>query len=112
MTLIWAARGQKWGSRFLRTGGLSDPLPVYDRAFSAIGDEPEACRRVGKEVALRFLDPLGRQDRSGRVIPHEFILDGPLAAEVDSVEDGLRVVWPLVADEFERIWNLCEPSSE
>ena len=60
-------------------------------------------------VALRVPDPLGRQDRAGRVIPHHFVVLPPLADEIDSVEDGLRLVWPVVADQFERVWELSQP---
>jgi hypothetical protein len=56
-------------------------------------------------VALRFPDPEGRKDFAGRVIPHDFVLFSPLADGVDSVDDGLQLVWPLVADEFEREWD-------
>jgi hypothetical protein len=35
----------------------------------------------------------------------------PLADEVGSVEDGLRLVWPVVADQFERVWELSKPPS-
>ena len=49
MKLIWATRGRTWGFRFLRDGGFEDPLPVYDEAFSEVGDEPEVCRRVGRQ---------------------------------------------------------------
>jgi hypothetical protein len=105
MSLIWATRGRTWGFRFLRDGGFPDPLPVYDLAFSSVADEPEACGRVDEKVALRFPDPLGRKDAAGRVIPHEFVVFRPLADEIDSVEDGLRLVWPKVADEYARVWD-------
>src|SRR3954468_14311180 len=101
MSLIWATRGRTWGFRFLSVGGFLDPLPEYDKAFSGVGDEPEVCRRVGEKVALRFPDPLGRKDAAGRVIPHEFVAFRPLADGIDSVEDGLREIWPRVADEFD-----------
>jgi len=29
-----------------------------------------------------------------------------LADRIDSVEDGRRLVWPLVADQFARFWKL------
>ncbi|NVM96170.1 hypothetical protein [Arthrobacter wenxiniae] len=106
MSLMWATRGRFWGLRFLRTGGFTDPLPVYDDVFSGVGDESEIWRRVGDKGALRFPDPLGRRDRAGRMIPHDFVVFGPLADEIDSVEDGLRRVWPQVADEFAQIWKL------
>lgn len=110
MNLIWATRGKTWGFRFLRDGGFKDPLPVYDDVFSDCADEPSVCRRVGDKVALRFPDPLQRRDAAGRVIPHDFVVLGPLTAGIDSVEDGLRVVWPLVRDEFEEIWALPKPT--
>jgi len=113
MKLIWATRGRTWGFRFLLKGGFKDPLLVYDDVFSGVGHEAEVCCRVGDKVALRFPDPEGRQDVAGRVIPHEFVVFGPLADEIDSVEDGLRLVWetPLIKDEFARVWKLPKPPS-
>lgn len=108
MKLIWATRGLTRGFQFLWDGGEADPLLVYDEVFSGLDDESEVCRRVGQKVALRFPDPLNRKDRAGRVIPHDFVIFAPLANQVDSVEDGLRLVWPLVADEFERVWKLTK----
>jgi hypothetical protein len=109
MSLIWATRGRTWGFRFLRNGGLPDPLLLYDTAFSGVGDETEAWHRGAGTVALRFADPLERQDAAGRVIPHEFVVFGPSAEGIDSVDDGRRLVWPLVADEFARVWELAKP---
>jgi hypothetical protein len=115
MTLIWATRGRTWGFRFLRDAGFEEPLRVYDVAFAEIDDGPEIWSRVsGKAelpemVALRFPDPLGRRDRAGRVIPHHFVVLPPLSDEIGSVEDGLRLVWPLVAPRFERTWELSKP---
>lgn len=111
MSLIWATRGRTWGFRFLRRGGFEDPLPEYEDAFSDLGDEPEICRRVGGRVALRFPDPAGRKDAAGRVIPHEFVVSGPLAEEIGSAEDGRRLIWLRsgIADEFARVWELPEP---
>lgn len=108
MSIIWATRGRTWGFRFLLTGGLKDPLLEYEETFSGAGDDAEICHRAGARVALRFPDPHDRKDAAGRVIPHEFVISGPLAEEIKSVEDGRRVVWnrPGVADEFERIWDL------
>lgn len=111
MSLIWAARGRSWGFRFLRDGRFKDPLPIYDDVFSGTEGGPEIWRRVGGKLALRFPDPLGRQDRAGRTIPHEFVVFPPLADEIDSVEDGIRLVWPQVAEEFARVWDLPKPPS-
>lgn len=104
MTFIWATRGLAWGFRFLRDGGLDDPLPAYEEAFSG-APSGAACHRSGAKVAVRFPDPLGRKDSAGRVIPHEFVLSPPLADGVDTVKDALEKVWPLVADEYDRLWR-------
>lgn len=105
MSFIWATRGRTWGFRFLRDGGLADPLPEYDDAFASIGPGPRALHRLGTTVAVRFPDPCGRRDSAGRLIPHELVLFPPLSNEVDTVDDALEVVWPLVAEEYETVWN-------
>jgi hypothetical protein len=107
--LIWATRGRTWGFRFLLDGGLSDPLLEYERAFADLGDDPRACSRVGGKVALRFPDPLGRRDAAGRVIPHDFVVSGDVASNVQSVDDGLQQVWPLVEAAYARVWNAEHP---
>ncbi|WP_251045413.1 hypothetical protein [Arthrobacter sp. ISL-5] len=88
---------------------MEDSLLVYDEVFSDVEDEREVCRRVGRTVALRFPDPERRQDRAGRVIPHDFVVFEPLANRLHSVADGLQLVWPEVADEFARVWEQAEP---
>lgn len=108
---IWATRGRTWGFRFLRRGGLEDPLGVYEAIFSEIGDQPEAWHRVDDEVALRFPDPDGRRDAAGRVIPHDFVLLGRWADGIRSLEDGRRRIWSEVADEFRDVWDDAEPPS-
>ena len=110
-TFIWATRGRTWGFRFLRKGGLSDPLGVYEAIFSDVGDRPEAWRRVGDKVALRFPDPKGRRDAAGRVIPHDFVLLGRWADGINSFEDAVQRIWHEVADEFESVWDKTEPPS-
>lgn len=113
MRLIWATRGRTWGFQFLDRGGFDDPLPEYDIAFAGVEGKREACQRVGDRVALRFPDPLGRTDEAGRVIPHEFVVFPPLADQINSVEDGLQLVWnlPNVAERFEQVWDRRESSS-
>ena len=111
MNLIWVTRGRTWGFQFLRDGGASDPLSVYEEAFSGVEDEPEVWRRVGERVVLRFPDPLQRTDRAGRGIPHDFVVSGLLADQINSVEDGLRLVWPEFAGEYSRVWDLPKAPS-
>ena len=109
MSFIWATRGRTWGFRFLTHSGFDDPLPEYDRVFSQVEDDPEIYHRDRDIVGLRFPDPLGRKDSVGRVIPHEFVVYGDLACHVHSINDGLQLVWPLVADEFAQIWEESNP---
>ena len=109
--IIWATRGRSWGFRFLLNAGLSDPLVDYERIFADLGVEPTTWRRVAEKVALRFPDPLGRRDAAGRVIPHEFVLFGDLADEIESVEDGLQRVWRRVAGAYARVWDAEDPPS-
>ncbi|OZE39998.1 hypothetical protein CH259_04890 [Rhodococcus sp. 05-2254-4] len=108
--LIWATRGRTWGFRFLLDAGLSDPLPVYEAAFGDLSDAPTAWRSQDGQVALRIADPLGRCDSARRVIPHEFVIFGDLATAVDSAEDGLTEVWPLVSEMYASIWESPNPS--
>jgi len=106
---IWATRGRTWTFRFLRRGGYEDPFGVYRDTFAEINDQPEGWWRVGDKVALRFLDPEGRKDAAGRVIPHDFVLMRRWAQEIHSLDDGRRKIWPLVADEFSLAWDNAEP---
>jgi hypothetical protein len=106
VTFIWATRGREWGFRFLRDAGLGDPLPDYDAGFAGTDGSATVCHRVGGVVAVRFPDPLGRRDSSGRVIPHEFVIFPPLSDGIHSVEDALEHIWPLVADEYQRTWDI------
>lgn len=108
MKIIWATRGRAWGFRFLLDAELPDPLPSYDLAFDGTDGDRTVCQRVGDHVALRFSDPEGRQDEAGRIIPHDIVLLSPLADDVHSVDDGLRIVWPLLADAFAAVWDQGE----
>ena len=112
MNLVWATRGRSWGFRFLLDGGFADPLLPYDRVFAGLEGNPEVFRRVGRNVAVRFVDPLGRCDEVGRPIPHDFVLLPPLAGQVHSIDEGRQLVWPLVASVFAHVWDLPQPPSQ
>ena len=109
ISFIWATRGKNWGFRFLRTAGRSNPLEIYEAAFSGVEETTEAFRASADTVAFRFLDPEKRRDAAGRVIPHEFVLLPPLPGTVSSVDDGFHLVWPLVKDDFAREWQQPRP---
>lgn len=113
LRMIWATRGRSWGFRFLLTGGLVDPLPEYERMFANLDHEPTALRHAAGTVALRFPDPAGRRDAAGRPIPHEFVLFGPLADKIESVGEGIRLVWPLVKEHYDSVWRdaMAPPSA-
>lgn len=109
MSLIWATRGRTWGFRFVRHARLADPLPVYETAFSGIETSPEVFRRLDNIVAVRLRDPESRKDQSGRIIFHDFVLEGTASSAVDSTQDARENIWPLVVDEYDRIYGSPTP---
>lgn len=106
--VIWATRGRSWGFRFLRRGGLDDPLAVYEDAFRGLENQPEVWRRAAAGAALRFPDPEGRRDASGRIIPHDFVLLGAWAGRLRSFDEARSAIWQQVGDEFAGVWDLDE----
>ena len=103
--IMHAARGKHKGFKFLKTGGISDPFITYDRlSATSIG---EFTKKDGYASA-NILDPLGRKDRSGRVIPHTIILPKSMSADVNSVDDLMKKAWPLLKDDFASFYE--EPS--
>lgn len=108
--IIWSTRGRSWGHRFLRDGGSSDPLLDRDRAFEGTDDDGgEVLHYRSSTLALRFEDPEGRKDASGRPILHELIIDDPEAPRVSSLEEGIVEFWPLIAEEYGRVWDQPDP---
>lgn len=108
---IWATRGREWGFRFLRDGGYTDPLPVYEAAFEGIAEQRSATRQVGNLLALRFPDPDGRQDHARRLISHDFVIRATSSTPLPSMTNAVRTAWESVADEYDRIWGAESPSS-
>lgn len=110
MNLIWATRGRTWGFRFLMNGGLADPLPTYEIAFAGLEEEFEVCRSFRDGVALRFSDPEDRRDKAGRVIPHDFVVFGSMADGIESVDDGVELIWhrPEIGPKFSSVWDLAD----
>ena len=103
--LIWATRGYSWGFRFLLDGGFEDPLPEYERVFAGVARDATVWHRHVSPGALRFPDPEERRDRSGRPIPHEFVVPVEFARDIRSVQAGIDVVWSFVADTYARCWD-------
>ena len=112
MRFIWATRGRTWGFRFLENNDFADPLPQYELMFAGNETDSALFKRAGTNVGLRFPDPLNREDAAGRPIPHEFVVFPPLADEINSLEQGMDLIWPLVADTYASIWSQVDPSPD
>lgn len=106
MRFIWATRGRIWGFRFLRTGGVPNPLEVYERAFVRTDGAPSLLDRHGELVVVRFADPDGRSDRAGRTIPHDFVIFSADQDSFRSVDDARAALWPEVRKEYEAVWDM------
>lgn len=105
MNFIWVTRGKSWGFRFLRDGGFADPLPVYEKAFENLRHERQGIEKRNDVIALKFPDPEGRKDAAGRIIPHHLVLFGSSNFHLDSMEDGISVIWPSIEQEFAELWD-------
>lgn len=110
MRMIWATRGRSWGFRFLDDGGFPDPLPEYERAFSAVAEAPQICERRVGAVAVRFADPQGRRDAAGRVIPHSFVVFGPDAEQISTIDEAIAQIWPVVAQAYDARYGQRDPA--
>lgn len=105
MSIIWATRGRTWGFRFLRDGGHARPLEFYTRAFSQADDELEVFHQSTDSIAIRFADPQDRKDRSGRIIPHEFVLTGDDMKGISCLDDATSKIWPAFSATYNEIWD-------
>lgn len=105
MSILWATRGKSWGFRFLLDGDTDRPLEKYREAFGDVHSRRQLCDVHATYTAVRFEDPLARQDDAGRVIPHDFVLEGDMARGVTTVEEAIDVIWPLVEKRYAELWN-------
>jgi hypothetical protein len=101
---IWATRGRTWGFRLLWTGGLPNPLEVYEAAFVGTDGAAEVLTQRGGVTAVRFPDPEGRTDRAGRLIPHEFVI---LTAGIgfEQIDTARTTLWAEVAPLYASVWE-------
>ena len=109
MSILWATRGLHWGFRFLLDGDSNSPLATYRQAFGRSHARRELCDVYEAYTAVRFEDPMGRTDDAGRIIPHDFVLEGDMAKGVTSVGAALEIIWPLVAQRYAAIWDQDDP---
>ncbi|MBC9954618.1 hypothetical protein ICM05_08165 [Leucobacter sp. cx-42] len=108
MKIIWATRGKTWGFKFLRADGCADPLPAFEQAFRGAPASGDFFARTNDNTGFMFrlMDPRGRTDRSGRVIPHEIIVFGDPAETVQSLDDALREIWPELSVQYDAVWDM------
>lgn len=105
MNIIWVTRGESWGFRFLKDGGNCNALEVYEKAFEGAAGLPSVFQTRNDTVAVRFADPLGRKDRSGRLIPHDFVVSGKDAEMLTSFDAARVALWSKVKDEYADLWD-------
>ena len=39
------------------------------------------------------------------MIPHAFVIFGEDAERIDSVDDGIKAIWPQVSDYYASVWD-------
>lgn len=105
MSVIWVTRGESWGFRFLHDGGIPNALEIYESVFEGSEGLPSVFQTRYDTIAIRFADPLGRKDRSGRPIPHDFVVSGEDAEKLTSFDVARAVLWKRVKAEYEVLWN-------
>lgn len=99
--IVHSSRGKNRGFTFPQHGGLTDPLREYDDSGLTRDLSDKAFLRYGKnneKIAARFLDPEGRKDAAGRIIPHEVILPESMARGVNTHDEAVAKAWPLIKD--------------
>jgi hypothetical protein len=106
MNVIWATRGKTWGFRFLLSGRQTHALALYEEAFAGVDSSPEVFQRRAGVLAVRFADPEGRKDRSGRLIPHEFVVLPPESQAMENFRDAQIALWKHVGARYAEVWDL------
>lgn len=99
--LVHSTRGKIRGFSFPQHGGLTDPIKEYDKSGLTKDLSDNAFIRYGsknEKIAARFIDPLGRKDAAGRLIPHEVLLPEDMARGINNHDDVVKKTWPLIKD--------------
>ncbi len=108
--VIHASKGKgREGFKFLKKGGLIDPLQEFEKGFGQhASPNPGEFLRYGakaEKLAVAFLDPLGRKDAAGRVIPHEVILPAHHAEGINTYADAVKKAWSLVGHDYNKYFE-------
>lgn len=105
MDLIHATRGKTKGFTFLKQGGVPTFLQEYENAFGHDSGQTGVFKKVGGKIAVSFLDPDGKKDFAGRLIPHEILIPKSMAHGINNVDDVMEKIWPLLKDQYESYYN-------
>lgn len=104
-SVVMASRGKNRGFRFIKNGGVPDPLVEYMKS-SLLKSETQGFEKYdGGKVAVSFLNPDGLKDKSGRVIPISLVIPKSQATGINSTDDVLKSVWPQIKDAFLSNYN-------
>lgn len=103
-SVIHGSRGKDVGFRFIKRGGVPDPMTEYMQAFDG-HTGGDAFKRFGDgKIAARFSDPEGRKDFAGRTIPHEVIIPKSMADGVNNLDDVVKKFWPTLKPEHDAMY--------
>jgi hypothetical protein len=105
--IIHATRGKNRGFGFLKKGGIPDPLASYERAFGANSGKLDVFEKLDDgSIASSFLDPSGRKDFSGRVIPHQVLIPKSMTEGINSQSDVMSKIWPKLKPAYDAHYDL------
>lgn len=110
MKLIWATRGRSWGSGSC----VSADMRIHFQRTTPASRAWPTDRRPGTRSARRctaISGPVGPPRPRRQSDPSRIRRPTPWHDEIDSLAAGRRLVWPLVAADFERLWNVPDPFS-
>lgn len=100
VTVIHVSRGKNQGFRFYNDGQSPSPLSEYDKGFADHQESSDYFKKYDGKIAATFLDPEGRTDRAGRNIPHQVIIPKSMADGINSIDDVVAKIWPIVKEDY------------
>lgn len=98
--IIYASRGLNKGFRVFKNGNSPSPIEVMDKAFGGDLNNTDSShfQKTDGRVAATFLDPEGRKDRAGRVIPHMVVVPKTMSTSLNNLDDVVQKIWPIIKD--------------
>ena len=101
-SVAFTSRGRDYGFMFLDSGGSDDPVRDITGHFGARVFEQDAgyFRKKDGVVGANFLDPEGRKDHAGRVIPHFVVVPKTMSKGINNIDDVVTKIWPKLKDRY------------